>query len=957
MESSNNNLFEHYCEITELSVTEQKKYINALKEHQVEIAKKLDALVNSNSDLTQVFTDSILDFTDENQLASVGDKLINYQLIQTLGKGGMGQVFKAERCDGKIEQNVAIKFLHPLFYQYQSGKLLLQEAQALAQLNHPNIASIYDIAETDNGNAYIIMEYIEGVTLDVYLQQNCLSVDNKLSLFSQIADAVLEAHNHQIIHADIKPSNVLITASGQAKLIDFGVMQLAGELNQTAPKLVTHYLCAMTVNYASPEQLNGDKASISSDIYGLGGLLYFMLSGKSPFEEMGGTLTNKIEHINTQAPDIFSMTEKVIFQSDIIGILNKALSKQPKDRYRTTTDFINDIQAFQQKKIVSVSVSNRFQNSLKFFYRNRIINTALVSIVIIFVGAFLQINSKNQQIIKEKKSLVNVNEELVHTYSHGEQTLGDYEIKGETLYFPDPNKLEPEQYVVVMLLMFDDYYLQDNKEAYSNIIKTLMTWLNTQNNLASLTLDLIKYRKILSDNGLGNNYKAYEEVLINILQTEQPLNPKILDLFQFQNVSPILKKKYFLNIFIRLKNEVSISELPIEKQFIFHKAGGYIYFDHDLEMSIYHYQKAYLIAKSNVNKIKFWMFTDVLFQLYTASVSWHGPNLEELRPLKEELYDIISRLDRKTKTYGNKISLLILLEIKHSMERVADILKQNNVNFLSSQKTKSVPLARVLRYQSIYLKSLGEYEQAVEIANKAATLQKLGGGDENSFFNYFLVAIAYHYLDSGETINAFALIEDQIIPFSSEYEEKDYLGYYQTEFCYRLALIENTERLKNLCFDGFINVEKSLGIDNYWTKYSTSGVVAWYTLQQPIETEKYYVELLEKEFDKLPSKEKVRRGFILERYYISRNNIEKSSHYQLEVAQAIDDYYGSVDAIDRYYHQVMVAELDVLKGDKSQAITKLKNIKQKMCSLADKNPQKIKYHKLQNSLNQSFCSV
>ena len=335
-----------------------------------------------------------------------------------------------------------------------------------------NIASIYDIAETDNGNAYIIMEYVEGVTLDVYLQQNDLSVDKKLKLFNQIADAVLEVHNHQIIHADIKPSNVLITASGQVKLIDFGVMQLAGELTQTAPKLVTHYLCAMTVNYASPEQLNGTKATISSDIYGLGGLLYFMLSGKSPFEDIGGTLTSKIEYINNQVPENCAITNKVTFKSDIIGILHKSLAKAPKDRFRTVTDFINDIQAFQQSKTVSVSATHRFYNSVKFFYRNRIINIALVSVFIVLLGAFLQITNKNQQITKEKQSLENVNEELKRTYLKEDKSLSDF--MEDTLHLPDPKKLGADEYVELMLLMFDDYFYQRDERAYKKIINQLM---------------------------------------------------------------------------------------------------------------------------------------------------------------------------------------------------------------------------------------------------------------------------------------------------------------------------------------------------------------------------------------------------------------------------------------------------------------------------------------------------
>ena len=165
------DLFEYYCDIADLSDTKQAEYITQLRNQDNELANQLEALIKTNNDLTQAFTDSVLDLTDGHQFARVGDTLTNYQLTQSLGSGGMGQVFKAQRNDGKIDQTVAIKCLHPLFEQYQSGKLLLQEAQALANLSHPNIASIYDIAETDSGNTFIVMEYIEGDTLDVYLQK------------------------------------------------------------------------------------------------------------------------------------------------------------------------------------------------------------------------------------------------------------------------------------------------------------------------------------------------------------------------------------------------------------------------------------------------------------------------------------------------------------------------------------------------------------------------------------------------------------------------------------------------------------------------------------------------------------------------------------------------------------------------------------------------------------------
>jgi hypothetical protein len=481
-----------------------------------------------------------------------------------------------------------------------------------------------------------------------------------------------------------------------------------------------------------------------------------------------------------------------------------------------------------------------------------------------------------------------------------------------------------------------------------------MQWLIRQKNIEPLAIHLSKYRKAISDNKSRENYKVFVDILTDIMAKKQPLPPKTLDLFQFINPHAELRKTYLLALFIRLEKDLIIPNLSIKQWFLFHKMGGLIYYNINLELSVYHYQKAYQLAKDNTDEIKLWLYVDVLFDLYFQLQDWQGPNQKNLVDLKIELYELVYKLEDK-KSYHSKISLLVELELDLSMANVAKIFVDKNISFESSLKEESLSKVRLLRAQSIYLQSLGKYKQALTLVKKAAAMQKARRSEYNAGFHYFLVAVAYHYLDAGDTANALPLIEERIIPFSKKYDQKDYLGYYQSQFCYRLALIENSSRLKGLCFDGFNNVEESLGIDNYWTKYTASGVVAWHTLQTPSEDEKYYVNLLESDFEELPSKERVRRGFILERYFISRKSIEKSEKYQTMVAQSIEDYYGSVDAIDRYYHQIMAAELALLKGNKVEAITNLAKIKHKMCGLTDKNPQKIKFLKLQQSLNQALC--
>jgi len=952
MNTINKDLFEHYCDIADLSPTKQTDYLQQLQQTDSELTEQLAALLQTNNDLTQVFTESVLNLTDGDNFAQIGDTLSHYQLTESLGHGGMGQVFKAQRNDGKIDQTVAIKCLHPLFQEFQSGKLLLQEAQALANLSHPNIAAVYDVAEASNGNLFFVMEYIEGVTLDVYLQKNTLSVAQKLTLFNQIADAVLEAHNHQIIHADIKPSNVLISVSGQAKLIDFGVMQLTEDLNHKTPKFVTAYLGAMTVNYASPEQLKGAKASIASDIYGLGSLLYFMLSGSTPFEHVDATVTNKIDHINSHAPANCIVPESVMFKSDLIAILNKALSKKPQERYRTVTDFINDIHAFQSHKKISINVNSRFHNLVKFIYRHRIVSAAITSSFMILLVVSVQINIKNKQLTSERELLKNTNQEYKKTFTKHHQSIAEKDSKSELIYLPDPKNITATQYIDVMFVMFDDYYYQKDEAAYSLVIDTLIKWLNSKNDIEPLSYYLANIRKFISNKKDNINDSAYISNFNAIMAIEEPLSADVLSIFHLKDYSAQLVNSHFIPLFNRLDKELIKSELSIEQLFLFHQAGAAIYHESNFELAIYHYKKAYELAKNNTSDIKLWLYIDLIYNYFFLIMDWEGPKHKLLEGLKQELYLRVNSMEKKEKILS-KIHLLLQLEMNYSMENAEKILLENNITYESSLSNASISNIQLLQFQSKYYEVLGEYEKAIGLAEKVLDLKDSNTGND---YHFSLLNIAFAYFKAGNVTKAMRLVEDKIIPYTAKNDTQDFLGFYQVKFCIQLSLFENSDRLKNLCFDGFNNMKDTLGVDNHWSRYGSAAVIAWYTLQPFDDEESYYVNLLTSHYEKFNSIEKISTGFILEQYFISRKNVEKAIYYHTEVKNTIDVYYGIMDSINRYFHQIMAAEIDLLQHDKKSAIAKLANIKPKMCSLGDSNPHKVKFLALQQSLNQSACN-
>jgi serine/threonine protein kinase len=211
------------------------------------------------------------------------DRIGPYRVLRTLGVGGMGEVYLAERADAQFEQQVAIKVVFGDSRGIQSR--LKIERQILAQLDHPNIAHLLDGGSLPDGNAYIVMEYVDGIPIDAYCDSNRLDLAARLRLFQTVCAAVHYAHQNLIVHRDLKPSNILVTAGGTPKLLDFGIAKLLDERQAGHHTLaVTHAdIRVMTPDHASPEQIRGEAITTSSDVYVLGVLLYKLLAGTGPF--------------------------------------------------------------------------------------------------------------------------------------------------------------------------------------------------------------------------------------------------------------------------------------------------------------------------------------------------------------------------------------------------------------------------------------------------------------------------------------------------------------------------------------------------------------------------------------------------------------------------------------------------------------------------------------------------
>src|SRR5437870_12208268 len=229
-----------------------------------------------------------------------GETLLHYRIVGKIGEGGMGHVYLAE--DTKLGRLVALKFLPPETLSDQTAKRrLIQEARATSALNHPNIVTIYSIDEQD-GVDFIVMEYVQGETLKEVVQRGAIEFPQVIEIGEQVADALAAAHSLKIIHRDIKPANILLTARGQAKVLDFGlakvIRSLSEEIDKEAPTM--HDLTGEgailgTISYMSPEQTRGEVLDERSDIFSLACVLYEAATGKLPFS--GPSLLSTLHEI------------------------------------------------------------------------------------------------------------------------------------------------------------------------------------------------------------------------------------------------------------------------------------------------------------------------------------------------------------------------------------------------------------------------------------------------------------------------------------------------------------------------------------------------------------------------------------------------------------------------------------------------------------------------------------
>lgn len=377
---------------TSLQGEEQSRMLAEFAREHPGLARQLDDLLaadrESANDLQQVVARSARALAESADDPWVNREIGAWTIRRRIADGGMGAVFLAERSDHEYAQTVALKIMTAQLLAKDAVSRFRAERQILASLNHPNIAKLIDGGSTEENLPYLVLEYVDGLPIDRYCDENRLDIEARLKLFMKVCDAVDYAHRNLVVHRDLKPNNILVDASGEPKLLDFGIAKLLESNSILQTVAVTQEgALLLTPEYASPEQVRGESPTIATDVYALGVLLYRMLTGQSPYADSLSSkhaMERAILETLPKRPSTSITVEDTAGRSrspthlrkrlsgDLDNIVMMTLQKEAARRYATVTLLHDDIGNFLAHRPVQARADSLSYRSAKFLRRNRL---------------------------------------------------------------------------------------------------------------------------------------------------------------------------------------------------------------------------------------------------------------------------------------------------------------------------------------------------------------------------------------------------------------------------------------------------------------------------------------------------------------------------------------------------------------------------------------------------------
>jgi len=410
----------------DLSESKKKERLETLREESPQLYEDLKNLLelaeNSQNFLEEgrdkylntLFKDLAAESAPETEEDFVPRKVGRYKLLKPIGRGGMGNVYLAERVDGLFERKTAIKFVRTELNNREVKKRFNREKKIQASLDHPSIARLYDASTDEHGVPFLVMEYVDGHPITTYSNENQLSVKQRVELFISVCQAVQYAHQNLIIHRDLKPSNIMVNPEGECKLLDFGIAKLLDQSGDL-PELTRSGQQYFSMKYAAPEQIQNRPVNTLTDVYSLGVLLYQLLTGSLPYtiteQTTYGEFERKICDEPVPKPSSIVRKSKDLYkqlQGDMDNIILKALEKSPDRRYRSAEALADDLKRYLHNLPVSARPVGVVYRSRKFIQRNKKISSfAAVLLILILSGLYYHTTE-----ISEERDIAEIQRDL-----------------------------------------------------------------------------------------------------------------------------------------------------------------------------------------------------------------------------------------------------------------------------------------------------------------------------------------------------------------------------------------------------------------------------------------------------------------------------------------------------------------------------------------------------------------
>jgi serine/threonine protein kinase/Tfp pilus assembly protein PilF len=406
-------------EVLDIDPEQRPGWLASFREKEPGIAADLETLLAERQAIDDTgFLEGVVQVGMRPPSPSLSGQVLGaYRLLSLIGQGGMGSVWLAERCDGRFEGRAAVKLLNMAVMGRAGEERFRREGNILARLTHPNIARLTDAGVSPTGQPYLVLEHVDGQSIDAYCDQHALGIEARLHLFLDVLEAVAHAHANLVVHRDIKPGNVLVSVAGHVKLLDFGIAKLledeegppgATRSSEAAP--LTRDAWAATPAYAAPEQVAGGIVTTATDVYALGVLLYVLLTGTHPAGAAAQTpltLMHAIVDVEPRRPsDVVDLPEtrealtlhaarcgttaarlRRVLRGDLDTIVAKALKKKSVERYASVTALADDIRRFLRNEPISARPDTLRYRAMT-FARRHARGVAASAAVVVLLAAF-----------------------------------------------------------------------------------------------------------------------------------------------------------------------------------------------------------------------------------------------------------------------------------------------------------------------------------------------------------------------------------------------------------------------------------------------------------------------------------------------------------------------------------------------------------------------------------------